>query len=435
VIPSLAAEFSAGHRAALSSGNPLIYVVPPAAWAVAPLFLQMGRGPGITLVIAPAEGLTDELGAALARLPEQRVVVASGLARTSRQLAALSDATVVATPTTALALAGRSGLPSDGVARTVLLWPELLTAADTAAVHSLLADLTKAQRILVTHDVEEAGDAIEQYAHRAPLLQAVPAPDAPLGGARVAIVGANRVQEAVRAALDALDPASAVLWDPAGDARWSLYRHDPTMSLADGPALDGVELAIAADLPTPDVFDALRGLAAETLVLARPWQAGYLRRLIEPAKPMRLAAEVDRARDRAASLRRSVEQRLESDEHFASLMALAPLFDRYDAARVAAAALETASAAGEPHGTGEEDLPTWVHLRIDSGRRHGLRPGDVVGALLNAAGIPRDHVGRVDLHDSFTLVQVRSPSGRQAIRGLEATHLRGRPVKVTHDAR
>jgi hypothetical protein len=41
----------------------------------------------------------------------------------------------------------------------------------------------------------------------------------------------------------------------------------------------------------------------------------------------------------------------------------------------------------------------------------------------------------VDLHDTFALIQIRTPSVKQAISGLEATNLRGRSVKVTLDLR
>jgi len=434
VIPSLAPEFSAGHRAALTSGNPLLYVCPPASWGVGPLFAQMGRGTGLTLVLAPAEGLTDDVGMTLGTLPEQRVVVAGGLARTARLLKSIEHPTVVATPGAALGLAGRSLLAAGTLSRIVVLWPELLNATDRRAANAVLADHQAAQRVLVTSDPDGAADFVERYAPRAPILNAVSAPAEPLGPARVTIVGARRLHDAVSGALDALDPSSTILWDPMGTDRWARYRDDPTVRLAEDAASGKATLAIATDLPTPDVFEALSGLAAEVWILARPWQQAYLRRIAEPIKSVRLVVEVDRARDRAAALRRAIEQQLHTGDQVEGLLALAPLFDRYDAAAIAAAALH-ATAGTTSTTDGEEDLPTWVHLRVDSGRRQGLRPSDLVGALLNAAGIPRDHVGRVDLHDTFALIQIRTPSVKQAISGLEATNLRGRSVKVTLDLR
>lgn len=75
----------------------------------------------------------------------------------------------------------------------------------------------------------------------------------------------------------------------------------------------------------------------------------------------------------------------------------------------------------------------WVHLRLSIGRREGLRPGDVVGALINAAGLTKEDVGRVDLRESFTVVEVRAEAADAARRGLDGLSLKGRSVSARFD--
>jgi ATP-dependent RNA helicase DeaD len=46
----------------------------------------------------------------------------------------------------------------------------------------------------------------------------------------------------------------------------------------------------------------------------------------------------------------------------------------------------------------------WVHIGV--GRNHGVRPSDIVGALANELGLPGASIGRIELRDTSTLVQV-----------------------------
>ncbi len=64
-----------------------------------------------------------------------------------------------------------------------------------------------------------------------------------------------------------------------------------------------------------------------------------------------------------------------------------------------------------------------VRLRLDIGHKHGTRPGQVVGALAGGAGMPGKVIGRIDIHQRHTLVdvpqqyagQVRAQSGTYRI--------------------
>ena len=113
------------------------------------------------------------------------------------------------------------------------------------------------------------------------------------------------------------------------------------------------------------------------------------------------------------------------------------LGDDYDPVEIAAAALkvlgdgtlmraEPAAASGD--GAGVE--PGMERLFIHAGRRAGLRPMDIVGAIANEAGLPGNRIGAIDLYDNFAFVEVPKEDARRVLAALTHTTLRGQRVDV-----
>ncbi len=432
--------FDAAHRAALSDGKNLIYVCPPAAWAIEPLFgrLSTDERPGVgTLVLVPntSDGL-DVAAVTAARDLLQPAHPTTGLARTARLLQADAIRTLIATPSDSLELVKRSILKLTGVTRVAVLWPELQLAADPAVpIDTLLGDCPDAQRLVITTDPSSVRDFVERHARRAPIVTAAQLPDDPIGPARYALVDRARIPWAVRATLDILNPQSAVVWDPVPSAhsRWVELLSDPTVRLVGDPGAKRADLAVAVDLPSAEAFRALGATATEVVVLPRPAQLSYLSRLAHPLSILRLSGEADRARDRGLQLRVALRGQIDAATGSGDLLTLAPLFDEYDPALVAAAALELGGAGREADYRGSENLPTWVRIHINAGKRDRIRTADIVGALLNAVGLPKDHVGRVDVRESYSLVDVRTEQAERALQGLDGLPLRGRRVSARID--
>jgi hypothetical protein len=107
------------------------------------------------------------------------------------------------------------------------------------------------------------------------------------------------------------------------------------------------------------------------------------------------------------------------------LLALNPLFDEYDPALVAAA---LARGAGTMPAVEGEQPASWIRIRVNQGKRDRLRPGDLVGALLNGVGLPADHVGRVEIREAFSIAEVRAEDAPRALRGLAGLTVRGRAL-------
>ena len=74
-----------------------------------------------------------------------------------------------------------------------------------------------------------------------------------------------------------------------------------------------------------------------------------------------------------------------------------------------------------------------TRLYIALGRRAGIRPADLVGAIANEAGIDARTVGSIEIADRFSIVEVPDDSADDIIGALRSTTIRGRRVMVRRD--
>ena len=74
-----------------------------------------------------------------------------------------------------------------------------------------------------------------------------------------------------------------------------------------------------------------------------------------------------------------------------------------------------------------------TRLYVGIGRQGGLRPGDLVGAIANEAGLDARAIGAIDIADRFSLVEVPAAAADEVIRALRGTSLRGKRVMVRRD--
>jgi ATP-dependent RNA helicase DeaD len=75
----------------------------------------------------------------------------------------------------------------------------------------------------------------------------------------------------------------------------------------------------------------------------------------------------------------------------------------------------------------------YVRIYVALGRRAGVRPADLVGAIANEAEIDSREIGAIDIADSFSLVEVPERSADFIVSALKRTTLRGRPVKARRE--
>jgi ATP-dependent RNA helicase DeaD len=74
-----------------------------------------------------------------------------------------------------------------------------------------------------------------------------------------------------------------------------------------------------------------------------------------------------------------------------------------------------------------------TRVYIALGRKAGVRPGDLVGAIANEAGLDSRDIGAIEIADRFSLVEVPESATEEVIRALRATTIRGKRVMARRD--
>jgi ATP-dependent RNA helicase DeaD len=74
-----------------------------------------------------------------------------------------------------------------------------------------------------------------------------------------------------------------------------------------------------------------------------------------------------------------------------------------------------------------------VRLFLGAGRKAGIRPGDLVGAITGEAGVTSRSVGAIEIADNFSLVEVPESLADDIIKALRATQIRGKKVPVRRE--
>jgi ATP-dependent RNA helicase DeaD len=74
-----------------------------------------------------------------------------------------------------------------------------------------------------------------------------------------------------------------------------------------------------------------------------------------------------------------------------------------------------------------------ARLFISAGRRAGIRPADLVGAIANEAGISSRELGQIEIADAFSLVEVPEEMAEQVISAMKHASLRGNRITIRRD--
>jgi hypothetical protein len=305
----------------------------------------------------------------------------------------------------------------------------------------LLAEAAGARRIVLSWDPSLLTEFLERHAHRAPVFGDLPVDAdgrrAPVAAARYAIATPERRLAALRDLLDAINPASVFIWTP--DERHATRLREtlgalPGSVVTDVPAASA-ELVVCARMPSRRTLARLVGVGP-VAVLAAPYQLPYLRLVAAPLEAVPLPTAADGARDRAAVLRDRIAARLRGGDVDAELLTLAALFEHFDPAEVAAALLALRrEETTEPATTGAAPAaaPPRVRIFVNVGRKHGAAAKDLVGAMTRELGIAKSNIGRVELRETFTLVEVPTQLAETVVQGLSRVAIRGRRVTARLD--
>ena len=74
-----------------------------------------------------------------------------------------------------------------------------------------------------------------------------------------------------------------------------------------------------------------------------------------------------------------------------------------------------------------------TRVYVGAGRKSGVRPGDLVGAIANEARVDSSNIGAIEIADRFSLVEVPERMAERIIEALRSTTIKGKRVTVRRD--
>ena len=70
-------------------------------------------------------------------------------------------------------------------------------------------------------------------------------------------------------------------------------------------------------------------------------------------------------------------------------------------------------------------------FRIEVGSAHGIKPGNIVGAIANEAGIEGVHIGRVDIRDDHSFIDLPEGMPNPIFKSLQKVRVAGRELRIS----
>ncbi|WP_407060975.1 DEAD/DEAH box helicase [Agrilutibacter solisilvae] len=81
-----------------------------------------------------------------------------------------------------------------------------------------------------------------------------------------------------------------------------------------------------------------------------------------------------------------------------------------------------------PRGAPEAGMETF---RIEVGHVHGVKPGNIVGAIANEAELESRYIGRIDIRDDFSLIDLPEGMPREVMEHLKRVRVAGQPLRIS----
>ena len=421
-------------------GHNLVAATPPvpayAAPALAGVLTRLGPG-SRGLVLAPESQLDEwgRLAHGLAGRSRHRVQVAHGSSRATRRLKADAVDLLIATPEIALLLLGRSALKPEAITAAFLAWPESWGEEDS--ITPLMQDLPReTQRIIYTAAPDRVESLIERYARKAMIAKAPGLENGTQTAVRTVGVPWSRRVAAVAELVELLDPASLAIWTADRSYHDALAQavglNEPELRLVVGDA-PPAETIIAFDLPTAERLGQLAAAGA-VVMLIPPGTETYAARIGHPRRPLVLPGPANSVTGQAAAQRAAIVRSIESGNPDRALLTLAPLFERHDPAAVAAALfnLWSSSSPAAPAAPAAEPAGT-AKIYVGVGKKDGATANDLVAVLTKEIGVDRTKIGRIELRDAYSLVEIPAQDAERVAGALNGVTIRRRRVTARVD--
>ncbi|SEW35114.1 ATP-dependent RNA helicase DeaD [[Clostridium] fimetarium] len=73
---------------------------------------------------------------------------------------------------------------------------------------------------------------------------------------------------------------------------------------------------------------------------------------------------------------------------------------------------------------------TMVRLFINIGKKQGVKPSNILGAIAGESGIPGKLVGGIDMYDSYTFVEVPRKHANEVLAAMENVKIKGKSINI-----
>ena len=455
----------AGRDASSPRSQHLMYVLPQdwsaAMQILAPVLERVDPDSEATqlLVLTPDAQTAVLIAAASVRIAGDRpidVIPVTSVARSGRLLLSRHRRAVAGPPAALLELVRASQIKLDGVKSLVLAWADqILEDNGGEALETLMADIPReADRVMVVQRPTKATDGLlERYLRRARRIDASTGDEGTPPVTRMQYVSVSRTSRpaALRRLLDDLNPHTAALYirsdDSELEARRTLRelgyaRDSEEMVITKGAPPAEAELVILYDVPgSRQELRTAGGTGPSTrriVAFVEPRQMAGLRALAgeSAVSALTLTGPATAARSREDRAREEISAILAEEVPARELLALEPLLDQHDGIEIAAAALRLLTRERERPGRGTPESTAarsgrtgeWASLFVNIGSRDGATANDIVGAITGHADVPGDAVGKVEMRDAHSLVQVTAALATTIASRLTGTSIRNRRV-------
>lgn len=426
---------------AVMRGNNLVVVVPPApvyaAPALAALLDRRADTGSSLLAMVPPVGIEEwsTVLAAIAGGVEPPPLLALGWRQAERHLAA-GAGVVLTSPATTITLRQRSLLATDRIGAVLIGWPELWEDAEALTV--ALEDFPRdSQRVIVTSEPTSIAGLIERHAWRA-MTVGYTVTAVPVEVLTVAVPWDRRVATLPRLA-ERLRSESVAVWTA------DQSRHPEIMTALSGSAIpvevtttvpSGASRIIAFDPPPSEVLIQLAEAGPVTLLMP-PGTERWIERVGGTRKALVLSSGLDAMNEALTRRRSTIEQVIRDEPLDEGYLALGPLFETHDPAATAAALYKLWTRLPEPALARQAQVAAAAapksRVWIGAGKRDEIAVGDLVGFLINEARLERSSIGRIELRETFSLVEVPSPEAERIAQAISGKTLRKRRLVAKVD--
>ncbi len=174
------------------------------------------------------------------------------------------------------------------------------------------------------------------------------------------------------------------------------------------------------------------GKSGIAITLVRPMEYRTLRLIEKTAKTRidkkALPSDRDVFAARSKSIAKDIAEIVDSGRHNLYMPLIKQLSESCGGHELAAAALFAAY--GDIQDIESHDKPEYVRLFLTIGRKDKIQVADILKSIASEANIPYGKIGKIDVLDKFTFIEVPEELADKVIRSVDKMIMSGRKVRI-----